>query len=338
MNKQYVLEQAVPALNTTVSVSVVIPVFNEVESLPLLHRALQESLGDLPSTWEVVYVDDGSSDGSLHVLESLAAEDSKHIRVVALRRNFGQTAAIAAGIDHARGAIIVLMDADLQNDPADIPMLLEKIAEGYDMVSGWRKARKDKFITRTLPSNIANWLISRVTGVVLHDYGCTLKAYRREVISGFRLYGEMHRFIPAYAGYVGAKITEVPVTHHPRKFGQTSYGLERTLKVILDLFTVKYLIGYVHKPIYLFGGAGIGLVGLGSLGFVFLLTRKLLYHGVIVDSPFFLTSIMLFIMGFQSILMGLIAEVMVRTYHESQAKPTYNVRWVISGDKQESKE
>jgi glycosyltransferase involved in cell wall biosynthesis len=312
-----------------VDVSIVIPIFNEVENLPHLHKQLTKALNDLERSWEVVYVDDGSTDGSAEALKVLAAEAPEHTCAVALRRNFGQTAAITAGIDHASGEIIVLMDADLQNDPADIPALLEKMDEGYDLVSGWRQNRKDTFLTRTLPSNIANWLISVVTGVKLHDYGCTLKAYRREVITGFRLYGEMHRFIPAYAGSVGAKITEVQVQHHPRKYGKTKYGLNRTIKVILDLFTVKYLISYIHKPIYLFGGTGLGLMGAGSAGLIFLLVRKYITGGVVADSPIFLVSIMALLMGFQSILMGLMAEVMARTYHESQAKPTYNVRWVI---------
>ncbi|MEK6255862.1 MAG: glycosyltransferase, partial [Chloroflexota bacterium] len=224
--------------------------------------------------------------------------------------------------------IIVLMDADLQNDPKDIPMMLAKINEGYDLVSGWRKKRKDTFLTRTLPSRIANGLISLVTDVHLHDYGCTLKAYRREVLTGYRLYGEMHRFIPAYAGNVGAKVTEVVVNHHPRKYGTTKYGLNRTIKVILDLFTVKYLISYSHKPIYLFGGIGMSLFSLGTAGIIFLLVRKILVLGVVADSPIFLMSVMAVLMGFQAILMGLIAEVMARTYHESQKKPTYNVRWV----------
>ena len=194
--------------------------------------------------------------------------------MVAFRRNFGQTAAIAAGIDHALGEIIILMDADLQNDPADIPMMLEKIEQGYDVVSGWRKNRQDTFLTRILPSRIANWLISTVTGVHLHDYGCTLKAYRREVITGFRLYGEMHRFIPAYANSVGARMIEMPVHHHPRRFGKAKYGLTRTLKVVLDLFTVKFLISYANKPIYLFGGTGIVLIVISVIALLFLLIRR----------------------------------------------------------------
>jgi len=316
-----------------VRVSVVIPVYNEVESLNPLHIALTEALQGL--SYELVFVDDGSTDGSVEKLFRLAGEDSTHVKVVELRRNFGQTAAIAAGIDHASGEIIVLIDADLQNDPADIPMMLEKIEEGYDVVSGWRKNRQDAFLTRTLPSRIANWIISRVTGVHLHDYGCTLKAYRRYVLQGFHLYGEMHRFIPAYAGAVGAKIVEVPVRHHPRRFGKEKYGLERTLKVILDLFTVKFLISYANKPIYLFGGAGLAFI-LGSIILLgYLVLRRILLDEHLVRSPLLLMTVMLFILGFQSILMGLTAELLARTYHESQSKPTYTVRRVIGRQHEE---
>lgn len=307
--------------------SVVIPVYNEAENLPLLHEKLQQALNNLPKQWEVVYVNDGSKDKSADVLDSLFEQDPQHVRVISLRRNFGQTAAMSAGIDHSKGEVIVLMDADLQNDPIDIPMLLEKIDEGYDLVSGWRKDRKDSFFTRTFPSRIANWLISSVTRIRLHDYGCTLKAYRREVLTGFRLYGEMHRFIPAYAGYVGAKITEVVVQHHPRRHGKTNYGLERIVKVILDLFTVSFLGRFGQKPIYVFGGLGMGLVGLGGVGFLYLLYRKYILHMSTVDSPYFLLSAMSVILGFQSLLMGLIAEMVVRTYHESQAKPVYTIRY-----------
>ncbi len=311
------------------SVSVVIPVFNEVQSVPELHRRVSKAMQKSGQKWEVVFVDDGSSDGSLQAMEVAAGNDPSHTRVVALRRNFGQTAAISAGLDYSSGEVIVLMDGDLQNDPSDIPALLAEINKGYDLVSGWRKYRKDNFLTRTLPSRIANWLISWVTGVELHDYGCTLKAYRREVITGFRLYGEMHRFIPAYAGYVGARITEVPVHHHPRLHGKSKYGLERTVKVILDLFTVKFLSGYVNKPIYLFGGVGIGFAGLGVLGLIFLFVRRYLYGVSTADSPIFLLSALLCVIGIQSVLMGLLAEMSVRTYHESQSKPIYKVRYVI---------
>ena len=308
--------------------SVVIPVFDELENLGPLDEALREALRG--HDYEVILVDDGSTDGSLQRLEELAQADPAHLVVVELRRNFGQTAAIAAGIDHATGEVIVTLDADLQNDPADIPMLLQKIEEGFDVVSGWRVNRKDKLVTRRIPSQVANWMISRVTGVPLHDYGCTLKAYRREVLQGFRLYGEMHRFIPAYAGSVGARIVEVPVRHHARVHGQTKYGLERTLKVLLDLFTVKFLISYAHKPIYLFGGTGVALI-VPSLGvLLFLMLRRLLFGISVLGSPLFPTSSMLLILGFQSILMGFIAELLVRTYHESQAKPTYSVRRTLN--------
>ena len=305
-------------------VSVVIPIFNERENLPPLYQALRDALGRRKA--ELVFVDDGSTDGSRQELERLARTDPAHVRVVELRRNFGQTAAIAAGIDHSQGEVIVLIDADLQNDPADIPMMLDKIGEGYDVVSGWRVRRKDAFLTRTLPSRMANGLISWVTGVPLHDYGCTLKAYRREVLGGFRLYGEMHRFIPAYAGAVGAKIIEVPVQHYPRRLGKTKYGLERTIKVLLDLFTVKFLISYANKPIYLFGGAGMALILPSLFVLAVLLFRRLTENVSVTRSPLFQTSTMLIILGAQAILMGLIAELLIRTYHESQAKPTYSVR------------
>ena len=309
--------------------SLIIPVYNEEQNLPLLMDAICTALEPLKKDWEVIFVDDGSSDGSLNVLENLVAENPEHVRVVVFRRNFGQTAAIEAGIDHARGDTIVLLDADLQNDPADIPLLLAKLDEGYDLVSGWRKNRQDNRLTRTIPSNLANGLISWVTGVHLHDYGCTLKAYRRESLEGFRLYGEMHRFIPVFAHSVGAKITELPVRHHPRKFGQTKYGLERTIKVILDLFTVKFLLDYSHKPMRLFGGTGMVLIlGSGILLFS-LLVRKLVEGISILPSPLFSLGVMFFILGFQSILMGLIAELLARTYHESQRKPTYTIRKVL---------
>ncbi len=312
-------------------VSVVIPVCNEEKSLHILREHLDRVLGNITNPYEIVYVDDGSQDNSFHILKEFAKQDSEHVTAIALRRNFGQTPAIAAGIDHAEGDVIVLMDADMQNDPEDIPLLLDKIREGHDVVSGWRKDRKDKFLTRILPSKIANALISWVTGVHLHDYGCTLKAYRKDVITGFRLYGEMHRFIPAYAGYVGARITEVEVNHYPRRHGKTKYGLERALKVILDLFTVKFLISYSQKPLYLFGGIGLLLLLVGGGVLLFLMVRRLSFGISPFDSPLFPSSIMLALMGFQSILMGLIAELLVRTYHEAQGKPTYTIR-EIAGD------
>ncbi len=308
------------------NLSVVIPVYNERDSLPMLYDAVVQALAPLSHSWELILIDDGSRDDSFDVLAELARCDPDHVRVIRLRRNFGQTAAIAAGIDHADGEVIVLMDADMQNDPADIPMMLAKLEEGYDVVNGWRINRQDTFLTRKVPSAMANWLIATVTGVRLHDYGCTLKAMRSEVIQGFRLYGEMHRFIPVYANSVGARMIEMPVHHHPRRFGKAKYGLERTMKVILDLFTVKFLSSYSSKPIYLFGGTGFGLMAISGFLLLYLAARRLALGTSVLASPLFTTSLMVFVLGFQSILMGLIAEMLMRTYHESQGKPTYIVR------------
>ena len=313
--------------------SLIVPVYNEEENLPILFEAVSKAIKPLNKPWEVIFVDDGSKDKSLEVLRELAEKD-KHVRVIVFRRNFGQTAAISAGIDHSKGEVVVLLDADLQNDPADIPMLLSKLEEGYDVVSGWRKDRKDNAITRTLPSVMANGLISWVTGVHLHDYGCTLKAYRREVLDEFRLYGETHRFIPVFAHSVGARITELPVHHHPRLHGKAKYGLERTMKVVLDLFTVKFLLSYGNKPIRLFGGTGMVLMLASFVTFVYLFVRKIIESTSVTASPLLPLAIMFLILGFQSILMGLIAELQVRTYHESQRKPTYTVREIIEGKKE----
>jgi len=310
-------------------VSIIVPVYNEEENIRLLYKAVEKSAKTMGIPWELILVDDGSQDNSLEKIKDIVKKHPEHVSAVVLRRNFGQTAAIAAGIDHSEGEIIILLDADLQNDPADIPVMVRKLAEGYDLVSGWRFHRHDKFLTRTLPSRIANSLISAVTGVKLHDYGCTLKAYRREVLTGFRLYGEMHRFIPVYANSVGAKIVEVKVHHHARKFGKEKYGLERIFKVILDLFTVKFLTSYSSKPIYLFGGTGLLLITFSFVISLVLGIRRIISKISPFSSPLFTISTMIAIMGFQSILMGLIAELLVRTYHESQNKPVYTVREVI---------
>lgn len=309
--------------------SVVVPVYNEYENIPLLYDAVYKALENLEKEWELILVNDGSKDNSMEALKEVAAKDPVHVRVIGLRRNFGQTAAIAAGVDNASGEIIVLMDADLQNDPSDIPAMLAKLDEGYDLVSGWRKDRKDPFL-RSFISRIANKIICKVTGVNLHDYGCTLKAYRREVITGFRLYGEMHRFIPAFANNFGAKIVEMPVKHHPRVRGKSKYGFERIVKVILDLFTVKFLSSYEDKPIYLFGGAGLLLSGISFLVLLFLAIRRIFWGVSVMASPLFIMAIMVFILGFLSILMGLIAELLVRTYHESQGKTVYHIREKIN--------
>ena len=308
--------------------SVVVPVYNEYENIPLLYDEVAKALTDI-SEWELILVDDGSKDNSMDALRALAVKDPERVKVIGLRRNFGQTAAIAAGIDNASGEIIVLMDADLQNDPTDIPAMLNKLDEGYDLVSGWRKDRQDPFL-RSFISRIANRIICKVTGVNLHDYGCTLKAYRREVIKGFRLYGEIHRFIPAYADSFGARIVEMPVKHHPRIHGQAKYGLERTMKVLLDLFTVKFLSSYADKPIYLFGGTGMVLSGISLLVLLFLAVRRIFWGISVMASPLFMMAIMVFILGFQSVLMGLIAELLVRTYHESQGKTVYHIREMIN--------
>ena len=310
--------------------TLIIPVYNEEQNLVPLSDAVRKSIEPLKLDWEIIFVDDGSIDHSVEILKGFEQEDQAHIRVVELRRNYGQTAAIAAGIDRAQGDIVILLDADLQNDPADIPLLLAKLDEGYDVVSGWRKDRKDNYLTRTLPSNLANGLISWVTGLHLHDYGCTLKAYRREFLGSFHLYGEMHRFIPVYAEAAGAKVTEVVVHHNPRKHGKSNYGLDRAVKVVLDLFTVKFLMSYSAKPMRLFGGVGLGLMASSLVVFAFLVVRKFLLFTSILESPLFQISIVVFILGFQSLLMGLIAELLIRTYHEAQGKSIYTVRTVAN--------
>ena len=306
----------------TIDISVVIPVYNEVESLPHLYKALVESLDAVGRSFEILLVDDGSTDGSPERLREIAAADHR-IKVIRFRRNFGQTAAMSAGFDHSRGRIVIPMDGDLQNDPGDIPLLLAKIDEGYDVVSGWRKNRQDKALLRKFPSRIANWLIGEVTGVRLHDYGCSLKAYRAEIVRGTRLYGEMHRFIPALANLMGARICEVPLRHHPRRFGKSKYGIKRTLKVVLDLLTVKFLSDYSTKPIYLFGGIGFTLCTLGVLAAGETVWEKLALGTYVHNNPFILIATFLFALGVAFVFMGLLAEIIIRTYHESQAKPIY---------------
>jgi len=313
-----------------VDLSVVIPVYNEVDNLEQLQEEIATALGQLGVTYEVIYVNDGSRDGSDAKLVELCKRHS-NVVLVDLRRNFGQTAAITAGIDHARGNIVVLMDADLQNDPADIGLLLDRLNSGYDVVSGWRRDRKDRFLTRRLPSMVANSLISAVTGVRLHDYGCTLKAYRREVLEEVRLYGEMHRFIPVFASAAGARITEVVVNHRPRLRGKSKYGLGRTFKVLLDLITVKFLLSYRTTPMYLFGGVGVTFIVMSFLVLVLALLNKWLRDISLIQTPLPQLAATLLGLGTQSILLGLTTELVVRTYHESQAKPIYVVRRVRRG-------
>ena len=285
--------------------------------------------------WDITFVDDGSKDDSVKVMKQLQAKHPNNVRSVVFSRNYGQTAAISAGIDNSHGDIVVLMDADLQNDPADIPLLLAELEKGYDVVSGWRKDRQDNTMTRTIPSRFANQLISSTTGVRLHDYGCTLKAYRRNVLDTINLYGEMHRFIPVYADDAGAKISEVVVQHHPRKHGKANYGLERTLKVVLDLITVKFLMKFSKKPIYLFGGVGFGMMVIGFGLFVWLAIRRIISEIGVLTSPWFQIAVMMFLLGFIAILMGLIAELLMRTYFESQKKKTYTIREVVEPTSQD---
>lgn len=309
------------------TISVVIPLYNEEENIAQLHERLTAVLMKMPESYEVIYIDDGSNDRTLPLLEEIQKTDPR-VLVLSLRRNFGQTAAFAAGFDFARGDVIVTMDGDLQNDPQDIPRLVQAL-DGYDLVSGWRVKRKDPFFTRRLPSIIANWVISRVTGVRLHDYGCSLKAYRKDVVKNLRLYGEMHRFIPAIASWYGVRIAEIETTHHPRYGGKSKYGISRTLKVILDLVTVKFLQSFSTKPIQFFGpiGAAFGVAGTGISLYLTLL--KLFFGYDIGGRPLLLLGVLLIIVGIQFIGMGLLGEMIVRVYHESQKKPIYAVKKIL---------
>jgi glycosyltransferase involved in cell wall biosynthesis len=312
-------------------ISVFLPVYNEEGNIEPLNEKLTESLERLGRTYEIIYVDDGSTDQSLDRLRRLAAEHPR-VRVIALRRNYGQTAAMSAGIDHARGEILIPMDADLQNDPVDIAQLLEKLDEGYDVVSGWRKDRKDKYLTRRVPSMVANRLISAISGVELHDYGCSLKAYRRDVLADVKLYGEMHRFIPIYAGWAGARVTEIAVSHHARHAGKSKYGLSRTIKVVFDLITIKFMSSYLTKPLYLFGMAGLICLVVSLFAALSALYYRFVHDVHLNRMPLATLAMIMFAMGIQFIFMGLLAEMIVRTYHESQNKPTYLIRERINLD------
>jgi glycosyltransferase involved in cell wall biosynthesis len=305
--------------------SVVIPVYNEEESIEPLIQETRSALQPLAKEYEMILVDDGSTDGTYPILLRLR-EIEPRIRVVRLKRNFGQTAAIAAGLAFAKGAVIVAMDGDGQNDPNDIPTLLSKLEEGFDLVSGWRFPRQDPFLSRRLPSHIANALISWMTRVKLHDYGCTLKAIRREVAKDLKLYGEMHRFIPAMAYERGARIAELKVHHRPRRWGRSKYGITRTLRVVLDLLTVKFLLNYATRPLHIFGLLGVASGGGGFLIGIYLTVQKLFYGAEIGGRPLLLLAVLLIFIGFQFITMGLLGEMLARTYHESQDKPIYVVK------------
>lgn len=312
--------------------SLFLPVLDEEDNLRPMHAKIKAALDALGKTAEVIFVDDGSTDKSLAILKEIAAEDDR-VRVISLRRNYGQTAAMSAGIDAAKGQILIPMDADLQNDPADIKRLLDKLDEGYDVVSGWRKNRQDKMVSRKIPSMIANKIISWIGDVHLHDYGCSLKAYRRDVLKDVKLYGEMHRFIPIYASWAGARVTEIPVDHHARTMGKSKYGISRTIKVIFDLMTIKFMAEYHTKPIYVFGTAGMLAFGASILAGLYALFLKFAeyfglpqYHADFVETPLPVLTIVMFAISIQFFLMGLLAELLVRTYHESQDKAIYAVR------------
>ena len=314
--------------------SIIIPVYNEQESILALHERVSAALEQVATDYEVIFVNDGSTDATELHLKTVAAMDPRY-KVVSFRRNFGQTAAMMAGIDFAQGDVIIPLDGDLQNDPADIPRLLDKLAEGYDVVSGWRLHRMDAELTRIIPSKMANWLISKISGVPLHDYGCSLKAYRKEVVKGVKLYGEMHRFIPIYASWQGGKVTEIPVSHFPRARGRSKYGLERIVKVVLDLIVVKFLASYANKPIYIFGGFGLVSVAFSFVVGLVALYLKFFHNVSFISTPLPLLVVLSFITGIISTLMGLIAEIMMRTYYESQGKQVYLVKETINVQRDE---
>ena len=311
-------------------VSVVIPIYNEEENIPLLYRELKDLFSTQSYRYEILFVNDGSSDNSAELLKEIQGQDP-HVVVINLRRNFGQTAGLSAGFDHARGDVIITMDGDLQNDPADIPKMLDKINQGYDVVAGWRHKRQDPFLNRRLPSMIANRIISFTTGVKLHDYGCTLKAFKREVVEHIELYGEMHRFIPAIASGFGITLAEIPVNHRPRRFGKSKYGITRTFRVILDLITVKFLLSYSNRPIHIFGMIGLCSFFLGFLLITVMVVQRQFFGMGLADRPLFLLAILLILVGIQFITIGLISEIQVRTYHESQKKPIYFIKDIHAG-------
>jgi glycosyltransferase involved in cell wall biosynthesis len=314
------------------AVSVVVPIYNEIESIPHLIEALSKSLQSNGMTYEMVCIDDGSIDGSDRLLKQYAQERTD-LKVVILRRNYGQTAAIAAGFSYATGHVILTIDGDLQNDPSDIPMLIAKLDDGYDLVSGWRKNRQDASLTRVLPSKIANWLIGQVTGVKLHDYGCSLKAYRSELVADMNLYGELHRFLPALAFIEGARITELPVKHHARQFGQSKYGLDRTFRVVMDLLTISFMRKFLTRPMHVFGLFGMIALMVGSAIGIHLGYVRLILGEDIGQRPLLILGVLLFLSGLNLFSVGILAEIAMRTYHESQGRPIYRVRETFGTDK-----
>lgn len=313
----------------TKDISIVIPVYNEEESLLPLCEEINNAMHDHPLSYEIIFIDDGSKDNSPQILRDVQKK-MEHVSVIRFARNYGQTAAMSAGFDFAEGKIIVTLDADLQNDPADIRILIDEMNRGYDIVSGWRYERKDAWLSRKLPSKCANWLISKLSGVHLHDYGCTLKAYSSDIIKNLHLYGDMHRFIPAAASFLGASVSEVRVNHRPRQFGSSKYGISRTVKVILDLMTMKFLISYSTKPIQVFGLPGIASFIMGFLAGIYLVWIKLVLGNPISGRPLLMLSVLLILIGIQFVALGLLGELMIRIYHEGQGKQTYTVKEVIT--------
>lgn len=309
--------------------TIILPVFNEENTVLKQYENIIASVTPLKISYEIIFVDDGSIDQSFDIIKKISTDDKK-VKVIRFRRNFGQTAAIAAGIAYSNGDIVVMMDADLQNDARDIAILLEKIDEGYDVVSGWRRQRKDKLLSRKIPSIIANWLISKVSGIKLHDLGCSLKAYRGDVLRQVKLYGEMHRFIPIYASWIGAAITEIPVRHHPRTSGKSKYGITRTFKVLLDMITVKFLGSFSTKPIYIFGGMGGLLFLISLLSGSAVILMKILFNHSMIRNPLLLLTVMLIILSAMFVLLGILAEILIRIYHESQDQPSYRIRETIN--------
>ncbi len=311
-----------------IDLSIVIPIYNERESIGKLYDNLNEALSKMNLKYEVLLIDDGSIDGTFDELLKVHRKN-KLFKIIRFRKNFGQTSAISAGFNYAEGAVVVTLDADLQNDPQDIPVLLSKLNEGYDIVSGWRKNRKDKAVTRRFPSIVANKIISKLTGVHLHDYGCTLKAYRKEVVKNINLYGEMHRYIPAIASWMGVKVAEIPVRHYSRKYGKSKYGVSRTIKVILDIITVKFLLSYSQSPIQMFGVLGLFSGIVGFIMTAYLIIMRIFFNQSLSDRPLFVLSIFMIFIGIQLITIGLLAEVLIRVYHKVQNRTTYVIKDMI---------
>jgi len=315
-------------IKSGIGLSIVIPIYNERESIKKLYEKLDKTLSGMNLKYEVMLIDDGSTDGTFNELLKIHRKNRLY-KIIRFRKNFGQTPAISAGFNYAEGEVVITLDADLQNDPGDIPVLISKLNEGYDIVSGWRKNRKDKAVTRRFPSIIANKIISKLTGVHLHDYGCTLKAYKKEVVKNINLYGEMHRYIPAIASWMGVKVAEVPVMHHSRRYGKSKYGVSRTIKVILDIITLKFLLSYSQSPIQIFGLAGLfsGLVGFIMTSY--LIIMRLFFNQPLADRPLFILSIFMILIGVQLVTIGLMAEVLMRVYHKVQDRSTYVIKDII---------